>query len=73
MPQRRKQWAHYLAALLSLMDRPNDKEPFEGWSIEQCKAEGGKLGARKEAKLETAVGEEGNLAPERNDTSDQVA
>jgi hypothetical protein len=42
-----KQWAHHLATLLARIDRPNDKEPFEGWSIEQYKAEGGKLGARK--------------------------
>lgn len=49
-----KQWAQHLAVLLTRIDRPNDKEPFEGWSIEQYKAEGGKLGARKQARLEAA-------------------
>jgi hypothetical protein len=46
-----KQWAHHLAVLLSRIDRPNDKEPFDGWSIEQYKREGGKLGERRKAKL----------------------
>jgi hypothetical protein len=50
-----KQWAHHLAVLLTRIDRPNDKEPFEGWSIEQYKAEGGKLGARKQALLDAAA------------------
>jgi hypothetical protein len=50
-----KQWAQHLAVLLTRIDRPNDKEPFEGWSIEQYKAEGGKLGARKQARLEAAA------------------
>jgi hypothetical protein len=49
-----KHWAQHLAVLLTRIDRPNDKEPFEGWSIEQYKAEGGKLGARKQARLEAA-------------------
>jgi len=76
-----KQWAHHLAALLARIDRPNDKEPFEGWSIEQYKAEGGKLGARKQAKLETTAGDEfttevrpagaeGDRTPEKNETRD---
>jgi hypothetical protein len=47
-----KQWAKHLSVLLSRIDRPNDKDPFEGWSIEQYKAEGGKLGARKQAMLD---------------------
>lgn len=46
------QWARHLDVLLTRIDRPNDKQPFEGWSIEQYKAEGGKLGARKQARLE---------------------
>jgi len=50
-----KQWAQHLAVLLTRIDRPNDKEPFDGWSIEQYKAEGGKLGARKQARLEAAA------------------
>jgi hypothetical protein len=50
-----KQWAQHLAVLLTRIDRPNDKEPFEGWSIEQYKAEGGKLGERKQARLDTAA------------------
>ncbi|MCB8878475.1 mobilization protein [Acidisoma silvae] len=53
-----KQWAHHLAALLTRIDRPNDKEPFEGWSIEQYKLEGGKLGDKKRAKIEAAVGDD---------------
>lgn len=48
------QWARHLDVLLTRIDRPNDKQPFEGWSIEQYKAEGGKLGARKQARLEAA-------------------
>jgi hypothetical protein len=59
-----KQWAHHLAALLARIDRPNDKEPFEGWSIEQYKAEGGKLGARKQARLEAAENDDEPLADE---------
>ncbi|WP_284948293.1 hypothetical protein [Acidisoma cladoniae] len=47
-----KQWAKHLSVLLSRIDRPNDKDPFEGWSIAQYKAEGGKLGARKQAMLD---------------------
>ncbi len=50
-----KQWAQHLAVLLTRIDRPNDKEPFEGWSIEQYKADGGKLGVRKQARLEAAA------------------
>jgi hypothetical protein len=50
-----KQWAHHLAVLLSRIDRPNDKEPFDGWSIEQYKKEGGKLGDRRMAKLAVAA------------------
>jgi hypothetical protein len=50
-----KQWAHHLTVLLSRIDRPNDKEPFEGWSIEQYKREGGKLGDRRKAKLAVAA------------------
>ena len=46
-----KPWERHLSVLLSRIDRPNDKEPFEGWSIAQYRAEGGKLGARKEARL----------------------
>ena len=53
-----KQWAQHLAVLLTRIDRPNDKEPFEGWSIEQYKAEGGKLGTRKQAKLEATADDE---------------
>jgi hypothetical protein len=53
-----KQWAQHLAVLLTRIDRPNDKEPFEGWSIEQYKAEGGKLGTRKQARLEAAAGDD---------------
>jgi hypothetical protein len=69
-----KQWAHHLAALLARIDRPNDKEPFEGWSIEQYKAEGGKLGARKQARLDeaqleaTASDDEEGLTPEEEKT-----
>ena len=50
-----KQWAHHLAVLLTRIDRTNDKEPFEGWSIEQYKAEGGKLGERKQARQAQAI------------------
>ena len=62
-----KQWAHHLAVLLTRIDRPNDKEPFEGWSIEQYKAEGGKLGERKQARLAEAqpAEDEANEAADR--------
>lgn len=49
------QWARHLDVLLTRIDRSNDKQPFEGWSIAQYKAEGGKLGARKQARLEAAA------------------
>jgi hypothetical protein len=71
-----KQWAHHLAVLLTRIDRPNDKEPFEGWSIEQYKAESGKLGARKQSQLAAAADdaghpeEEDDLTPEKNAISD---
>jgi hypothetical protein len=65
-----KQWAHNLAVLLSRIDRPNDKEPFEGWSIEQYKAEGGKLGVRKQARLEGAADANDDPTPEKNGISD---
>jgi hypothetical protein len=58
------QWARHLDVLLTRIDRPNDKEPFEGWSIEQYKAEGGKLGARKQARLEVAADEDEARADE---------
>ena len=48
-----KQWARHLATLLTRIDRPNDQEPFDGWTIEQYKAEGGKLGARKRSQEDT--------------------
>jgi hypothetical protein len=67
-----KQWAHYLAVLLTRIDRPNDKEPFEGWSIEQYKAEGGKLGERKQARLAEARPAEAELAEdEANEAADR--
>ncbi len=71
-----KQWAKHLAVLLTRIDRPNDKEPFEGWNIEQYKAEGGKLGARKEARLEAAGDdsvEEGDGAARTDASAEQVA
>ena len=37
-----KRWSRHLSVLLLRIDRPIDKEPLEGWSIEQYKAEGGK-------------------------------
>ncbi|MCB8878393.1 hypothetical protein [Acidisoma silvae] len=49
-----KQWAHHLAVLLTRIDRPNDKEPFADWTIDKYKAEGGKLGDRRKAKLAAA-------------------
>jgi hypothetical protein len=58
-----KQWAQHLAVLLTRIDRPNDKEPFEGWSIEQYKAEGGKLGTRKQARLEAAADDDDDETP----------
>ncbi len=71
-----KQWARHLSILLSRIDRPNDKEPFEGWSIEQYKAEGGKLGARKEARLEAAGDDnatEGDGTPKDDVAAEHVA
>jgi hypothetical protein len=65
-----KQWARHLAVLLSRIDRPNDKEPFEGWSIEQYKAEGGKLGTRKQARLDAASDAEESSTPETSEISD---
>jgi hypothetical protein len=62
--------------LLTRIDRPNDKEPFEGWSIEQYKAEGGKLGARKDARLEAAAEdsvEDGDGGPKGDVAAEQVA
>jgi hypothetical protein len=70
--------------LLSRIDRPNDKDPFEGWSIEQYKAEGGKLGARKQAMLDANGGdevqpaevrpaEENGLAPEEERSTASAA
>ena len=62
-----KQWARHLSVLLSRIDR---KEPFEGWSIEQYKAEGGKLGARKQARLDAASDAEESSTPETSEISD---
>jgi hypothetical protein len=58
-----KQWAHHLAILLSRIDRPNDKEPFDGWNIEQYKREGGKLGDRRKAKLGVAAEADDDTLP----------
>lgn len=62
------QWARHLDVLLSRIDRPNDKQPFEGWSIEQYKAEGGKLGARKQARLEAAADKDETRADESEES-----
>ncbi|MCB8878530.1 hypothetical protein [Acidisoma silvae] len=66
-----KQWAHHLAVLLTRIDRPNDKEPFKDWTIDKYKAEGGKLGDRRKAKLaaaddDAAEDEQDGLTPEED-------
>ena len=69
-----KQWARHLSVLLLRIDRPNDKEPFEGWSIEQYKAEGGKISNRKTAAMEPGDDATADEAtPGKTLSSDQVA
>jgi hypothetical protein len=73
------QWEKHLRVLLARIDRPNDKEPFEGWSLVQYRAEGGKLGDRKRGQFdpeqvtetEAAPAEaESEATPERQETPD---
>jgi hypothetical protein len=68
-----KQWAKYLSVLLTRIDRPNDKEPFEGWSIEHYKADRGKIVGRKNATPGDATDQGDDEAPKDNPSTDQAA